>query len=110
MPRGFADALGRSVRCQVARGCDRPTDALAILEGISTDIWYQLSFLSPFYSLAFERFTRADLLATLGRKAEARSWLEGLGQSSPFELIYVEAVRRLAGSESYTSVSVLQTP
>ena len=92
---GFVAGLARGVRAQVQWKQGNAAHALATLEGIRPDIWYQLTFLSPFYAFALERFTRGQLLAGLGRGAEARAWLEALGQSSPFELIYVDAARRV---------------
>ena len=92
---GFVAGLARGVRAHVQWREGNAEGALATLHGIHADIWYQLTFLSPFYAFALERFTRGQILAELGRAAEARAWLEALGQSSPFELIYVDAARRL---------------
>lgn len=92
---GFVAGLARGVRAQVQWREGNAGRALATLEGIHPDIWYQLTFLSPFYAFALERFTRGQILVELGRGAEARAWLEALGQSSPFELIYVDAARRM---------------
>lgn len=92
---GFVAGLARGVRAQVEWREGDPRRALATLTEIRPDVWYQLTFLSPFYAFSLERFTRGQLLAELGRTAEARAWLDALGQSSAFELIYVDAARRL---------------
>lgn len=52
-------------------------------------MWYQLTIMSPFYSGAYERYMRAELLRETGRYDEALAWYRTLGESSPFELIYV---------------------
>lgn len=85
----FAAHLACSVRAQVARASGRGDEALRLIEGSQPEVWYQLAITSPFYSCAFERFLRADLLREAGRLDEALAWYATLGQSSPYELIYV---------------------
>lgn len=94
---GFVDGLARAVRAHCEWRQERRERALELLAGIRVEVWYQLTFLSPFYAFALERFVRGQILVELGREAEARPWLEALGQSSPFELIYVTAARQLLG-------------
>jgi hypothetical protein len=52
------------------------------------DLWFQVTVTSPFLSLAYERFFRAELLHELGRDAEALGWYGAIAQRSPYELIY----------------------
>ena len=44
---------------------------------------------SPFFAGALERFLRAELLRECGRPEEALGWYATLGESSPYELIYL---------------------
>lgn len=85
----FAAHLGRSVRAQVSRAEGRLEEALDILAASRPDVWYQLAVTSPFYSGAYERYMRAELLSELGRVEEALGWYRTLGESSPYELIYL---------------------
>jgi hypothetical protein len=71
----------------VANG--RPDSALADLEALRIEGWYELTFVSPFYSGAMERFTRADLLREKGRGEEALGWYRGLGQNTTQELVFL---------------------
>jgi tetratricopeptide (TPR) repeat protein len=94
----FAGHLGQSIRAQVARAEEKPADALRILAASQPEIWYQLAITSPFYSAALERYLRADLLCALGRPEEALGWYATLGESSPYELVYL-APAHLAQAE-----------
>jgi tetratricopeptide (TPR) repeat protein len=85
----FAAQLARSVRAQVARAAGKPAEALRILAATQPETWYQLAITSPFYSGACERYLRAELLRELGRHEEALAWYSALGESSPYELIYL---------------------
>jgi serine/threonine-protein kinase len=85
----FAAQLARSVRAQVAYWAGKPADALRILSAAQPETWYQLAITSPFYSGAYERYLRAELLRELGRHEEALAWYSALGESSPYELIYL---------------------
>ena len=86
---GFAAHLGRCIRAQVAHADGRPADALAILGETQPEIWYQLTVTSPFFSGAHDRFLRAEALLALGRHEEALGWYGAIGESSPYELIYL---------------------
>jgi hypothetical protein len=44
--------------------------------------------ISPFFSLALERFLRAELLHETGRDAGALGWYGSIAERSPFELAY----------------------
>jgi len=67
--------------------------ALAILEARRPAVWFQHAVASPFYSQAFERYMRGEVLLALGRADEARGWLESLVERTPFELVYRSAGR-----------------
>lgn len=86
---GFAAHLGRCIRAQVAHAAGHPADALAMLGDAQPEIWYQLTVTSPFYSGAHDRYLRAEALFELGRYEEALGWYGALGESSPYELIYL---------------------
>lgn len=49
---------------------------------------------SPFFSLASQRYLRAELLRETGRQEEAAGWYSTIAQRSPYELIYGEPARR----------------
>ena len=54
-----------------------PAAALTELESGRSEAWFQLTVASPFYSQAFERFMRAELLEELGRKRRRRAGGDG---------------------------------
>ena len=81
---------GANARVAWARGDH--TKALAYLEGRRPAVWFQHAVASPFYSQAFERYMRGEMLVALGRVEEARGWFESLVERTPFELIYRPAV------------------
>ena len=90
IPHGsFAAFLARSVRAQVAAAEGRAGDALRLLEAPQPAVWYQLAITSPFFSGALERYLRAELLVGQDRGNEALRWYGTLGESSPYELIYL---------------------
>ena len=89
----LAGFLSRSVRAQVARRAGDPAAALQLLGAAPLEVWYQLTITSPFFSAAHERFLRAELLSELGRSQEAIGWYASLGESSPFELVYLAPAR-----------------
>ena len=80
---------GAHARVAWARGDH--VKALALLEARRPPVWFQHAVASPFYSQAFERYMRGEVLQALGREAEARGWLQGLVERTPFELIYRNA-------------------
>jgi tRNA A-37 threonylcarbamoyl transferase component Bud32/tetratricopeptide (TPR) repeat protein len=87
LPLALELAQGLRARIEVANG--RPDSALADLEALRIEGWYELTFVSPFYSGAMERFTRADLLREKGRGEEAIGWYRGLGQNTTQELVFL---------------------
>jgi DNA-binding SARP family transcriptional activator len=85
----------------IARADGRPEEALRILERSHPRLWFQLTVASPFYSLASQRYLRAELLRELGRHQEAAGWYRSIAERSPYELVYVGPARqRLAEMRS----------
>ena len=81
--------LALSLRAHAAAAQDRHEEALGILDQARMESRFDQSFLSPFYSQAYERFTRAGLLIRLGRPREALSWYDSFAQNSLYDLIYL---------------------
>ena len=78
-------------RWRTRRG--RDAEALARLERARPELWFQLTVASPLFSLASQRFLRAQLLEAVGRHAEAAGWYRAMAERSPYELIYAGAAR-----------------
>ena len=85
----FARALARTVRASAAASGGAREEALRLLGEPDEELWYQQSVTSPFISRAFERYLRAELLASMGRDDDAAGWYGTLGESSPYEIIYL---------------------
>ena len=83
----LAEDLSLGIRAQIDRVQGRNADALAKLEQTLRQTKNPLE--SPFISLAYERFTRAQLLLELGRHREALSWFEHLVEASVFDFLYL---------------------
>jgi hypothetical protein len=81
--------LAQGLRAQVASAKGRPDSALAELEALRIEGWYELTFVSPFYGGALQRFTRAELLRAGGRGEEALGWYRGLGENTVQELVFL---------------------
>ncbi|HEX2249968.1 MAG TPA: BTAD domain-containing putative transcriptional regulator [Gemmatimonadales bacterium] len=81
-------SLRRSLSAALTRAERGPVEALAALGRPQIDLWFQVTVTSPFLSLAYERFLRAELLYEMGRDAEALGWFGAIAQRSPYELIY----------------------
>jgi tetratricopeptide (TPR) repeat protein len=81
--------LAQGLRARIALASGRSDSALADLEALRIEGWYELTFVSPFYSGATERFTRAELLRENGRGEEALGWYRGLGQNTAQELVFL---------------------
>jgi hypothetical protein len=64
------------------------------LERSRPRLWFQLTVASPFFSLASQRYLRAELLREVGRLEEAVGWYKSIAERSPYELIYAEPARR----------------
>jgi tetratricopeptide (TPR) repeat protein len=90
-PRRF---LQRGLAAAVSQADAGALLALDTLGQPQIDLWFQVTVTSPFLSLAYERFSRAELLHELGRDAEALGWYGSIAQRSPYELIYAAAAHR----------------
>ncbi|MEZ4456475.1 MAG: hypothetical protein R2882_07995 [Gemmatimonadales bacterium] len=94
----LAEQLARTLDAEALRLRGRPAEALAVLERLTTDVWFQFAVGSPFYAGTHHRFLRAELLADLGRRDEAVRWWSTVAQRSPYELVFAPAARaRLEG-------------
>ncbi len=93
-PTGLGRSLVVELRATIARADGRAEEALALLERPSPELWFQLTVASPFFSLASQRFLRAELLHELGRTEEAVGWYASIAERSPYELIYAPPARR----------------
>ena len=80
--------LTRGALARVLWAEGHPSEALAELGRAQTEAWFLLTVASPFYSQAFERWMRAELLAELGRDDEADGWRGSIAERSPYEIIY----------------------
>jgi tRNA A-37 threonylcarbamoyl transferase component Bud32/TolB-like protein len=81
--------LAQGLRAQVAATRSQADSALATLAAVRIEGWYELTFLSPFYSGALERFTRSELLRELGRGEQALGWYRSLGENTTQELVFL---------------------
>jgi tetratricopeptide (TPR) repeat protein len=95
------ERLVRTLDAEALRLQGKPAEALAVLERLKTDVWFQLAVGSPFYAGTYDRFLRAELLVEAGRIDEAMGWWEAMAQRSPYELVFLaEAERRQAAELS----------
>ncbi|MCI0436632.1 MAG: hypothetical protein L0271_23790 [Gemmatimonadetes bacterium] len=95
-------ATGGSALSSEAAGDDAA--ALAQLTALRIEGWYELTFVSPFFAGALERFTLTELLYRAGRAEEALGWYEGLAENTVGELVFlgpgllrIESIHRAAG-------------
>ena len=103
---GLVPSLGVELRAAIARAEGRAAEGLMMLERSRPQLWFQLTVASPFFSLASQRYLRAELLRETGRQGEAAGWYSAMAQRSPYELIYAKpARRRLAEMEVAGQVS-----
>jgi tetratricopeptide (TPR) repeat protein len=95
---GSADGLEASLllelQAAIARAEGRSQEALRFLERSHPRLWYQLTVASPFYSLASQRYLRAELLRELRRDQEAGGWYRSMAERSPYELVYAGPARQ----------------
>ncbi len=91
---GLVPSLAVELRAAVAQAEGRTGDALAMLERSRPQLWFQLTVASPFFSLASQRYRRAELLREVGRTKEAAGWYTSIAERSPYELIYAGPARR----------------
>jgi len=90
---GLVRSLVVELRARLARAQGKPAEALALLERSRPELWFQLTVASPFFSLASQRFLRAELLEEVGRKQEAAAWYGAIAERSPYEVIYAAPAR-----------------
>jgi len=89
--------LAHGVRSEVYRAAGRLEDALAEIEAMPFEVWYDNALSSFAYGHPHERFARAELLFRLGRPDEAEPWYANFGPSSASDFPYLAAARlRLA--------------
>jgi tRNA A-37 threonylcarbamoyl transferase component Bud32/tetratricopeptide (TPR) repeat protein len=81
--------LAQGLRAQIALAEGLSDTALTDLEALRIEGWYELTFVSPFYSGSMERFSHAELLRQKGRGEEAIEWYRGLGQNTTQELVFL---------------------
>jgi DNA-binding SARP family transcriptional activator len=93
-PTGLTRSLEVELRAAIARAEGHAEEGLRHLERSRPELWFQLTVASPFFSLASQRFLRAELLLEVGRTEEAASWYASIAERSPYELIYAPAARR----------------
>jgi DNA-binding SARP family transcriptional activator len=93
-PTGLTQSLEVELRAVIARAEGRAEEGLRHLERSRPELWFQLTVASPFFSLASQRFLRAELLLEVGRTEEAAGWYASIAERSPYELIYAPAARR----------------
>ncbi len=91
MPRNLA----AGIRARVALETGDWVDVVTQLETVRSAGWFENALVSPIYGLALERYLRGTALVRLGREDEARGWLEGLAQRSPWEIVYREPAAAL---------------
>jgi tetratricopeptide (TPR) repeat protein len=104
--RSLARQLVTGVRAQEAVRSGDPEQALNLLTDLDIEGWYELTFVSPYYDGALERFTLAELLLESGRAEEALGWYQGLLENSTADLVFVgpallrqAAIHRQSGRE-----------
>ena len=85
----LARELAQGLRAQVDLANGKPDSALAVLEALRIEGWYELTFVSPFYGGALERFTRAELLQAHGQSEAALNWYGGIGENTTPELVFL---------------------
>ena len=86
--RGLSHQLATGVKAQEAVRSDDLTQALDLLSKLEIESWYELTFVSPYFAGALERFTLAELLMASGRQQEALAWYQGLRENSTAELVF----------------------
>jgi tetratricopeptide (TPR) repeat protein len=104
--RELARQLAAGVKAQEAvRSGDLP-QAMSLLSNLEIGGWYEVTFVSPYYAGALERFTLAELLMESGRQQEALAWYQGLHENSTAELVFIgpallreAAIHRQAGRD-----------
>ncbi len=83
-----APDLATGIRALALRERGRSAEALATLDGIGREVWYNVALASPFYAQTLERLLRAELLFELARDDEAARWYANVCQVGPYEVAY----------------------
>jgi len=86
--RSLARQLATGVRAQEAVRSGDTEQALNLLTNLDIEGWYELTFVSPYYASALERFTLAETLLESGRPHEALGWYQGLLENSVADLVF----------------------
>jgi tetratricopeptide (TPR) repeat protein len=90
-----AHTLAQSIRAHVAAAGGRTKEALADLDRAG---WEAAA--SVFAAEAYDRYFRAELLASAGREDEALGWLHSIAERAAYELVYL-APAQLSQAEIY---------
>jgi tetratricopeptide (TPR) repeat protein len=85
----LARELAQGLRAQADLASGNPDSALAALEALRIEGWYELTFVSQFSGGVLERFTRADLLQARGRSEQALNWYGSIGKNATPELVFL---------------------
>ncbi len=96
----LAHDQARSVEAQIALYAGRQSDAIEMLEAGRLGGLFELTIASPFFSQAYERYLRAELLEAEGRHQEALRWFNGFAEHSIYDLIF-QAPSHLRRAEIY---------
>src|SRR5262249_26338673 len=104
-PDGHSLALScaATLRAQMAWLSGDATAALATLDRGRLEPWLEYPLASPFFSQAYERYLRAQLLQSIGRNAEALGWYASFGESALYDRIYL-APSHLHRAEIYDRI------
>jgi tetratricopeptide (TPR) repeat protein len=98
-----ARALAGSLRAQAARLGGEAAEALDLIEKAALQTWLEYPLASPFWSQAYERFLRAELLQELGRHEEALGWYATFEEHTVFDRVY-HAPALLRSGEIYEEI------
>ncbi len=89
-----------SVEAQLALHAGRRAEAIDALEAARLGGLFELTIASPFFSQAYERYLRAELLDAEERHQEALRWYGGFAEHSIYDLIFL-APSHLRRAEIY---------
>jgi hypothetical protein len=92
--------LDRGLRARLAWEHGRPEEALVLLEGLEWRDWQGEVTMTPFVSRANERFLRGEVLAALGREADALRWFASVGIGTVTE-VPLQALSHLRQGEMH---------
>ena len=84
----FARDLAGGIRARLRTTEGDTAGALAVFYGIERHVWYLGVLSSGVQTQALERFTRAEVLNSLGRDDEALEWYEHLTELAAYEVVY----------------------